>query len=554
VIEVPTIPPDTKPAGNNRLRYALLLLLASIAFGYQGFYSKYVVNLYRHPTVLSRPPLQYTPQMTISAMQGEALRAGMRVGDKLLNLDGRPFTGEAVFHDELAGHPPGSFLHATVRHLDSTIERIDIRLESFGGVSYRLQDWLFAITAFIFVPMLALVLGFIAALVRPANPRAWLILALMLSFSQIYYVQGWDGPLRNLALGYRSFAAATLGIWLILFGAYFPQTAGWNKKWPLAKWLLILPVAGFAILSTANEVLRQSHLSWTQPWQHALRQLQSIQLILRLTSILVFFATLHFNIRQTTLPDARRRLHTLWGGSVISLTPMFVLGTWGLMRGVNPLGSAPTWVAFPSILVLDLFPCTLVYVLAVRRAFTIRVLARQSMKVLFPRNKPSIPYLVAIGSLLAAMLYLASYSNTTVRTELKVFFLLAVLVVAFEHTLMPRLVDWADRYFFGLAYDTEQTLMTLSNVTLHNAGLSEPRVLLAMIMETLARVFQISQTSSLLQAGNDYCVETNSGGSLSIAPCFSSQGGVVRYMALLQRPAHVYFDDPQSWVHNIGET
>jgi signal transduction histidine kinase/CheY-like chemotaxis protein len=546
-------PPLTKPTGNNRLRYAVLLLFALIAFGYQGFYSKYVVDLYRYPTVRSRPPFQYTPQKTIRAVREEATRPGMRVGDELLSINGKPFTGEAVLHDELIANPPGSFLNVMVRHPDSAVERIHIRLESFGGVPYRLQDWLFAIVAFLFVPTLALILGFVAPLVRPANPRAWLILALMLSFSQIYYVQGWDGPLRSAAIGYRVFAAATFGVWLVLFGVYFPQTAEWNKKRPWAKWLFVVPVIGFAFLSTANEVLSQHHLSWTQPWQQALSHLQNIQMILRLASMLIFFAALYLSIRQTTRPDTRRRLRTLWSGSLVSLMPMFALGTAGLLRGLNPLGSVPTWVSFPSILILDLFPCVLLYVLVVPRAFTTRVLARQSMKVFFPHSRPSLPYLITIGLLLAGIVYLANNPAAGERSELKLVFLLAVFVVVFEHTFMHRLIDWVDRYFFGSAYDTEQTLTTFATVTLGNAGLLDPRALLAMVTETLTRTFQISQTGSLLQAGNDYCVETSTGGAFSSPPCFSGEGQVVQHMAQLQRPAHVYFDDPESWVHSLDE-
>lgn len=535
------------------MRHGLLLFLAVIAFGYQGLYSKYVVGLYQHPTVQSRPPFQYTPQMIIHSMRMEAIAAGIKVGDELLSIDDKPFTGEAVFHDELVANPPGSFLRVTVRHTDSKIEHMSIRLESFGELPYRLQDWLFAVVAFLFVPILALLLGFIVALVRPANPRAWLILVLMMSFSQIYYVQGWDGPLRSLAIGYRTFAAATFSLWLVLFGIHFPQTAGWDKRWPWAKWLFAVPVLAVAALSTSNEVLSQYHLSWTRSWQHEVKYLQSIQVSLRLLSSLIFLVGLNFSMRQTALPDARRRLRTLWAGSVISLTPLFALGTAGLVRGLNPLGSVPTWVSFPSILILDIFPCTLVYVLVVRRASTVRVLMRQTMQVMFPRNKPSLPYLLAIASLLAGMLYLTGRSTATVRTELMVFFLLAVLIVAFEHTLMRRLIDWVDRHFFGSAYNTEQVLLTLSNVTLHDAELSEPRVLLAMVMETLSRTFQITQTCSLLQSGDDYCIETTFGGPLASAPCFPGRGGVVQYITECQRPAHVYFDDPQSWVQGLEE-
>jgi hypothetical protein len=165
------------------LRYALLLLLAVMAFGFYALYSGYVLDLYLHPTEKPRPPFQYSAQRKITAVRPEAAHAGVQPGDELLAANGKPLTGEAVLHESLITVGPGGYLHVVVRHPDGTTTQAAILLSPLGTTSYNLKDWLFAIVALLLVPLLALSLGFAVVLFRSSDKRAWIVLALMMNFS-----------------------------------------------------------------------------------------------------------------------------------------------------------------------------------------------------------------------------------------------------------------------------------------------------------------------------------------------------------------------------------
>src|SRR5947207_1762489 len=225
--------------GNIGLRYGCLLLLALIAFPFQGLYSRHVVDFYHHPQSRVRAPFQCTPFKIIQSAGEESSKVGLKAGDEILSINSQPFTGDAVFYDALTKAHPDDLMEVTARHPGGDIVYAQIQLAAFSTVSYRFQDWLFGIIALLFVPAIALILGFGVVLFRPFDRRAWLVLALMMSFSQIYFLQGWDGPLRSLAVGYRTFAAATFSVWLVLFGIYFPERLQWDNKRPWLKGLFI---------------------------------------------------------------------------------------------------------------------------------------------------------------------------------------------------------------------------------------------------------------------------------------------------------------------------
>src|SRR5207302_8499912 len=134
-------------------------------------------------------PFQYTPWSTIQSPGAESVTAGLKSGDQILSVSGRSFNGDAVFHDAIKKAHPGDVLEVTARHPDGSIVRVQVQLAAFSPVPYRFQDWLFGVIALLFVPAVALLLGFGLVLVRPIDRRAWLMLALMMSFSQIYYLQ-----------------------------------------------------------------------------------------------------------------------------------------------------------------------------------------------------------------------------------------------------------------------------------------------------------------------------------------------------------------------------
>jgi signal transduction histidine kinase/DNA-binding response OmpR family regulator len=534
----------------SRAHYGLFLLVAGAALLFQALYSMYVLDVYRHPTQRTRAPFEYTTARIINRVNEEARTAGARPGDELFSINGTEFKGERLLHYALLQAGPGGLMRATVRHPDGSTASVTIRIAPYGRAASSAQDWTFAVIALLFVPALALCLGVMLVFGRPWDLRAWLTLALMMSFSQIYYVPGWDGPLRTLALGYRVLASTLFSVWLVLFSIYFPERTAWDRKRPWIKWLFVAPVSCIAILAAANAVLAQGHLAWIAPWQPILQHLQVVQTVLRLLGIAIFLTVLAISVRQFTGADARRRLKILWTGAFISLAPMFALVVTGLVRGQNPLGSVPTWISLPAVILLDLLPCTLVYVIVARRALETRVLLRESIKYALARQGVTIFRFGALASLLGIVVYVIQ-TGSKPGPFLTALMILAFLAIALEQTFVEHLNTWLDRHLFTSAYDVEQVLITFSDETLRQASFREMKPLLEFVLQGIMKALQVSQPAALLETEQGYSVQQWLEMPVEPALAFPKGCATVRYLLQAGSPVNVYFDDPESWVHDL---
>jgi signal transduction histidine kinase len=532
-------------------RMAALLLIAGIAWLFQSMYSWQLVDLYSHPAAKSRAPFNYDEFKHITSTQEEAEHAGLRTGDTLLEINGSPFNGQANLSEVLISTPPHKGIELVVRSQDGTVSRKRIILEPLGTSSYRFQDWVFLIVALLFVPALALGLGTGLVMVRPRDLRAWLILALMISFSQICYVPGWNGPLRTVALGYRTLAYSTFPVWLVLFATYFPERAQWDRKRPWLKWCITVPIAVFSLVATAHTVLLQHRLAWIIPWQNELKNIGYLQSILRLGSILLFLGLLAASVRRAT-SDGSRRLKALWSGSLVSLLPMFVLGLRGMLRGSDPIGGVPLWASLPAVLMLDLFPCTLVYVIVVRRAFTTQVLLRQSMKYAVARRGWSLAGAMAVGTLLLTVGYVAHQAQIAIATSVKIIIVLTSLFLIVERALVVQSVRWLDQKLFGHAHQIEQTLVQFYETTLPNSSFQETKPLLDIVVNTLAVTFQIPQVQVLLEQDGCYQLQSSGGAQPADHVTIPAEGTLACKMLQWRAPTQVYFDDNASWVHELS--
>jgi signal transduction histidine kinase/CheY-like chemotaxis protein len=535
------------------LRYAVLGALALVVLSIQGFYSKYVVDFYRTPAARMRAPFQYTPWKIIQSANNEARKAGLEDGDELLEINQQPFAGHAVFQEALTKARPGDRMEAVARRPDGNLIHANISLAAFADGSYHFRDWLFAVVALIFVPAVALLLGFGLVVFRPFDGRAWLVLALMVGFSQIYYLQGWDAPLRTFAIGYRTLAAGTFSGWLVLCGIYFPETASWDRKRPWLKWLFLAPAGLIAILLMAKDVLAQNHLAWIAPWQSKFLYLQNGQTVLRLCSIVLFIFMLTRSMKDSRRTDDARRLKILCLGSVISLAPMFALVLRSLIVGGNWISSVSASVFLPSVLVLDIFPCTLVYVIVVRRALDTRVLLRQSLKYTFARRGLWIFRFIALGLLFLMVAYVVSEPNAASGVPLRIVLVLTFLIIVFEVVLTDRMGGWLDRQLFGVAHNAEARLLNLSNGIFRDASFRKTSPLLNAVLASITDAFQISQAFVLLAAENNFTVQYSMGTTLEMPLRLPVQSATVEQLLQYDRPVHVYFDDPDSWVHPLRE-
>ena len=101
------------------------------------------------------------------------------------------------------------------------------------------------------MPAFCIALGFWVVLVRPNDPSAWLLLGLMLSFTQLVSAvplfAKWGLGVLKLAYSYNLVLKTAWPIFMFLFGFYFPeplpyftQPGLWRKWMP---WIVVAPYA-----------------------------------------------------------------------------------------------------------------------------------------------------------------------------------------------------------------------------------------------------------------------------------------------------------------------
>lgn len=200
----------------------------------------------------------------------------------------------------------------------------------------------------------------------------------MLSFAQLSssstplmdIILRWPDILRPAATLYNLFFAGTWSIWILLFGIYFPERLGVDRRWPWLKWLIIAPIVVEALgtaLYTVGLAEGVQVLASIRAW---LLPLNKAALLLQMVAVSCFFFSVGTKIGQASSADARRRLKLLINGTSLALTPLFFLAVYGLIRGFEKI---PEGYWFPALLPLALFPITLAYVIVVQRALDVRV-------------------------------------------------------------------------------------------------------------------------------------------------------------------------------------
>ena len=116
--------------------------------------------------------------LTLHFVGPEAKSAGIRDGDILIAVNGRPSTGLAVYGEEIAKSKPGETLEVTVRTPDSNAGRIaKVNLTSPQSTI----DWTMLAVIMIkaVLPAFSIPLAFGVAFVRPRDISAWLLIGVL---------------------------------------------------------------------------------------------------------------------------------------------------------------------------------------------------------------------------------------------------------------------------------------------------------------------------------------------------------------------------------------
>ncbi len=529
-----------------RLQYFLLAIVAFFALThlYLGFKQNFYAQA--NSRFLARVPFfGGNSGSTLTSLQPEASAAGLKTGDTILTVNGRPFTGNVVLSQEARHSQPNQPLDVTfVRPGNPAPLHATIILAPIHTQITTVWPWII-LTVIFLLSAFCLFTGLYVVLAKPRNPHAWLILGILAYFDALFISpSSMLGPLMPIGIIWSVTSQTAMPLCLMAFGIYFPERSTIDIRFPWIKWLFIVPIVllmPFDMLQLFGHNYNFALVRWLDPYLNRIFALDTIASFL---AICYFFICLLPRIRTAT-GDARRRLRILYLGTSIGLAPFFVLLFIALIRKSNVGEAMPEWIVLTIVGILFLFPLTLAYVVVVQRAMDVRLLIRQGTKYFFARQSIVIvSILLAIWMSYKISLFFANPGHQRAVDIVQIFGIIA-LFFAFRFVLSRRLEQKIDQRFFREAYSTEQLLSEISDEA---RTFTEVTPLLNTITQRIGDTLHVDRIAVFLRSGDTFRLQLATGtpflpGSLALS---STMAAISRFTHD-RTPANVYRDDPSTW-------
>jgi sigma-B regulation protein RsbU (phosphoserine phosphatase) len=524
---------------DNALR-ALLSVFALAVGAYQVRYHIELDGRLFHPEQTVRSPFYFGTPPVVKSLWPEAHDAGLRVGSRVIRIDSEPVHGSIVLGQRVARARPGDQLRLTLLDAAGT-EREVIIIVRAEDRSRNL--WISALLQAI-VPSFCLILGFTVAFLRPRDLRAWIMAAVMISFSMLFVLRvdvlAWSSPFREIGVVVRFWGVMTWGAWMLLLGMYFPERIA------LPRWVhrLVKIVALVLVISAVLEIIaefgRMHRPAVAQALTPLLVSLAPVMRVLTMGAVGWYFACLGMQWGRAQTPDAKRRAVLLNIGSHISFLPMFILVLRSMIRNEFIYDNVPWGVILFSLMFLGLFPLTLAYVVIVHRAMDVRVVLRLGLRYALARRG----VLVMRILISAAAVYYAVVAGSKVGNQI-VGILLAIVSVAMLARMSQRVMDWTDRKFFREAYQSEAILSELSEEV---RSIVETKPLLEVVAKRIAAALHVPLVAAFLREGEAFAPVFSIGYAKTPELTLPAAGRLIQRLRQSVHPQVVNIDDPNSWV------
>jgi sigma-B regulation protein RsbU (phosphoserine phosphatase) len=551
------VPPNALSADRSfpASRYASLALLLVIAGGYQAFLAHDVFHSILHPESVYNLPFIVDPTSGTIEGADAPLEGGLRKGDHLLSVDGLAYTGTHVIDEAFATYHPTGTLTVTVRDPKATTARagrtISIPLTTWRGTGQNRPALIATrLILYVLMPCFAVALGFWVASMRPRDSLAWILLGVMLGFSQLLgpSTGAWGRGIRDVARAYHLLAGNFWPIGMLLFGLYFPEPFRLENRawWKALKWALILVMVAFALPDVIVKTVDVERYSAVESVGRYSSRLDAANMLLATLAVTIFFAAVFTKGSMAVSADAKRRLRLLYFGSAIGLAPVFTALFVGLIKGTSDIGSfLPQWLLFTILLLLFVFPLTLAYTIVVQRALDVHVVIRQGLQYALARSGVRVIGIALTVALVWTTVYLVQNSDT--RSPLFYAIIAAAIVAGFGFRRFGDwLRAWTDRHFFRDAYNAEQILSELSD---NVRTIRDTESLLETISRSIAESLHVPRVAALMDGSGPYRAAYALGYSELPQIVFPEGAATVRQLTEIREPTRVYLDDPNSWVY-----
>ncbi len=487
----------------------------------------------------------------LSYVSPDAAHAGIRPGDSLLAVNGRPYTGSKVLAEEVIRTKAGSAMRVRLRSQDARVGDYEVLLPATPGASGALKI-AFDVLLNIFMPAFCLFLGSWVVLVRPRDRSSWLLLGLLLGFSHLSNtgkIPSWGPGFRELGAAYDIALASCWPIFMFLFGFFFPEPFPyWTKASRLRKsipFIALSPLAVNAIVNVVVVIFDVNDYRTAHTIQSHFSAFQSFVRLYTFAIVSGFFAFIFMKSYTAISPDSQRRLRLLYWGTSVGMTPGLFLTIIAALKGKPVLDVFPDWVIYSALLMLLLAPLTFGYVIVVQRAMDVRVVLRQGLQYGLATRGIRILQVLIVGTMILSATVLTRGKALGDAQKIALI-ALGFGFVFYVRRLGDQLRAWTDRRFFREAYNAEIVLSELSDQV---RGMVETRPLIETVATRLADILHVPRIAVLLGTNSVYRPAYALGYGATPDVSFASNAGTVQTLTRQREPARVYLDDPDSWLY-----
>jgi phosphoserine phosphatase RsbU/P len=465
-------------AGSPRWR-ALSILFVAVLAGYSGVWMYYVRA---QPRANARGfEHEYHPsaraiQLRAVRPAGVAARAGLRVGDQIVAIDGHPVERYRTFLDAFGRTPRGRALSLAVQKPDGTSVTVRFPLISFehefgqsaGGTSAAGRLLATALTGY---PLIFLAVASVVLLQRPGDRAAWVMAlafgGLIAGAPLLEFEPHMPPTLRRFMVTVWVFLVSTMPAALYYFFAVFPAPSPLDRRVPWLKRLLgsTALVVG-ALLAAICLVSGDSGALW---W--VLERVPRTLVVWVPSSYSILCLALALASLVTNAsgdPETRRKTRVILAGAVLGFGPIIILrAILASTSETRPEHVVPFWVWGIAVLAIGFVPLSVAYAVVKYRVMDLPVLLRRSARyVLVRRGAVTIAVLLGLTATFVFAAFLsdmfADMGEDVQRAGLMAGALFGgVLAVAGQRLWRPAEAR-IDRAFFRGAYDARRILEQLA--------------------------------------------------------------------------------------------
>lgn len=513
------------------------ILLAVLAFSALGYHFAaswtLLTRVVWNEQAVARPFRALPGTPFVREVSPAALEIGLRSGDEILQLDGIDYGGLADYEQILSRHRPGEALKVRWLREAKTFEG-EVLLEATPEKQSGAFRFVSPIVSLI-TPAACLIVGFGVVLIRPRDPRAWIVWLMMVSFANLGFYSVAQLPkvphwIAVTSIAYRMMTSALWGVAMLLFALYFPDRLEIDRTHPWLKWIAVGPLLLNAIGITAmryREYEDHTAFLWLAKFYE---EAGSTPFWLVAASVGAFFFILGYRRGTEQRADARRRLKLIQIGMTVGLTPTFLLLVAGLWKGQDPFTTFPAWVVVTSLALLVLYPITMFYVIVMERALDVSVVVRQSLQYALAQRAVMVVQVIA-GAVVLAMAANAIANSEGRRVERLQVIVIALLLLFAGQRLAAWLRGWLDRRFFRGAVDAERMLSNLGESV---RTIRETPSLLKRVADVLRETLHVEHIEMMLAGaeGMRPAYETGSGNVTELRVPLRAKDRIVGEMVL----------------------